>query len=193
MFLAGGAQATAPRLYHQPGYESPLRGDPDDLLLLAGDGFSVDDVVVYQAIADTTKPAARPRSAPSQSTPETGIAPVVSRAGVPRFLTIKLPPDARRDQSYALWVRTARGEWSAPVVINDARPLWFTPSFIYASATLGSLPRELKVVGRNLQPAPGVVTKIQLVGPETITDTVIVDAQASESLDRYAARLRLPP
>ncbi len=35
--------AAAPQLYHQAAYESPVRGDPDDLLLLAGYGFEADD------------------------------------------------------------------------------------------------------------------------------------------------------
>jgi hypothetical protein len=193
IFLADGAAAAAPRMYHQPQYESPVGGNPDDLLLLAGDGFTADDVVVYRAILDTTKPAAPPPQVPAVATPMTGIATVMSRADIPHSLTVGLPAVMRPDQSYALWVRTVHGEWSEPVLINDARPLWFTPSFVYSSRSTAGLRRELKVVGRNLQPASGAVTQIQLVGPNTYTNSAIVDAQTSEALNRYTARLKLPP
>lgn len=193
MAHAHDSRAAAPRLYDQPGYESPVRGEPDDLVLLAGDGFSADNVVVYGAIADTTRPVMPPMGPPSASTAEAGIAPVVNWAGLPRSLTIRLPAVMRAGQTYALWVRTGQGEWSAPVLINDARPLWFSPSMVYSSASVAELPRELKVVGRNLRPGAGAVTQIRLVGPVTVTGSAIVDAQTSDALNQYAVRLKLPP
>jgi hypothetical protein len=39
-FVATTAWATPPVLYTQPAYESAVRGDPDDLLLLSGSGLS---------------------------------------------------------------------------------------------------------------------------------------------------------
>ena len=41
--------ANPPRLYHQDAYQSPVHADPDDLLVLVGDGLQADDDVVYQA------------------------------------------------------------------------------------------------------------------------------------------------
>ena len=40
------------------------------------------------------------------------------------------------------------------MLINDARPLWITPDYAYATANVANLPRILKVNGRNLQPTP---------------------------------------
>ena len=191
-FPADDAGAAAPQLYRHPGYESPVRGDPDELLLLAGDGLHGGDVVVYRALTDTADIRPHPRSVPLENSAQTGVAQVVSAAGMPRSVTVRLPQQLQRNQSYALWVRTADGDWSAPVLINDARPFWFTPSVVYSSAPLGSLARELKVVGQNLQPGPGATTRIRLTGPETITAAVIGDELTSTPLDQYAARMRLP-
>jgi hypothetical protein len=107
-------------------------------------------------------------------------------------LTIKLPQMLRTNQSYALWVHTALGEWSRSVQINDARPLWASPAFIYATRSVASLPRELKVIGRNLQHSPGMLTQIKLLGPQVFSGVATVDARASATLDHYVARLRLP-
>jgi hypothetical protein len=186
------AHSAAPRLYRQPANESPVRGDPDDLLMLAGYGFSADDVVVYQAVADTSKALSPPAQVPTQSATDTGVAPIVSVANVPDSLTIKLPGDLRVGQTYALWVRTSVGEWSAAVMINDARPLWISPAYVYATRSVGNLAREIKIVGRNLQPIPGGTTRIRLAGPEVVTGVAIVDAQTSDTMNRYVARLKLP-
>lgn len=190
-FAEASVSATV-QIYHQPAHESAVGGDPDDLLMLAGFGFHSDDVVVYEAVADTTRPPLPPAQVPTQSTAAAGLAAVVSAANVPNSLTVKLPQSLRAGQSYALWVRTALGKWSDAVMINDARPLWFSPAFAYATDAFASLPRELKIVGRNLQPSPGMSTRIQLVGPEVVTGAVVVDVNSSEATNRYVARLRLP-
>ena len=115
----------------------------------------------------------------------------MSASNIPDSLTIRLPAQIRTDQTYALWVRTARGEWSDAVKINDARPLWVSPAFTYATHRIGSLVRELKVVGRNLQPSAGVRTQIQLVGPEVVGG-IAETAPASDATRGYVARLKLP-
>jgi hypothetical protein len=193
MLLANaGAMAAAPQVYRQAAYESPVRGEPDDLLLLAGYGFAADDTVVYRAVPDTTEFLAAPNHVPVRSNAESGVAPVVSAADVPYSLTIKLPQTMRADQSYALWARTARGEWSEAVRINDARPLWMSPAYVYASASPALLPRELKIVGRNLQPSAGQSTRIRIIGPQRFTGTALSDAQSSDLVNEYVARVRLP-
>ena len=186
------AKPAAPRLYRQPANESPVRADPDDLLMLAGYGFSADDVVVYQSVADTSQALSPPVQVPRRSTADLGVAPIVSVANVPDSLTIKLPGVLRAGQSYALWVGTSGGEWSAAVMINDARPMWISPAYIYATRSVGNLPREIKIVGRNLQPSPGATTRIRLAGPVVVTGAAIVDAQTSDTMNRYVARLKLP-
>jgi hypothetical protein len=192
VLVSTGVVAAPPQLYRQAAYESPVRGDPDDLLLLAGYGIANDDMVVYRSVSDTTKPLDTPSTIPSHSDAESGVAPIVSFASVPYALTIKLPKDMRPDQSYALWVRTAGGEWSKAVEINDARPLWISPAYVYASEMPGYLPREIKIVGRNLQPSLGHSTRIKLIGPQQIIGTTTAATSSSVTLNNYVARMKLP-
>ena len=193
LFVGAGAVAAPPELYRRAAYESPVRGDPDDLLLLAGYGFSVDDIVVYRTVPDSAKLPSAPSEVPAYSSPEFGLAPIVSSADVPYSLTIKLPQNMRADQTYALWVRTVRGEWSKAVKINDARPLWISPAYVHASDSPASLARELKIVGRNLQPSPGQSTRIRLIGPQQFTGTALSDTGSSATLNSYVVRVPLPP
>lgn len=186
------SSAAAPSLYSQPAYESPVRGEPDDLLLLAGYGFAADDQVVFQSVGAVTDSRQHPGLLPTESTAELGVAEVVSTANVPYSLTVRLPKFLRVGQVYALWVRNAQQEWSKSVLINDARPYWITPAYVYASAAVASLPRYLKVVGRNLQRAAGSVTEVRLIGPQD----VVLKAQSQDSnsvaLDHYVAQVNLP-
>ncbi len=183
--------AAPPQLYRDVAHESPVRGAPDDLLLIAGAGLAADDTVVYRAVTVAATPSP-PRGIPRESDANAGVAVVVSSKDVPTSLTIKLPQVMEPEQTYALWVHTARGEWSKPITINDVRPLWITPVFVYASAALASLPRELKIVGRNLQPSSGRATQIRLRGPQDIMGSAIADKSSSEVVNQYVARLRLP-
>ena len=148
---ASPAGARAPTPYSRPNFQSPVHGDPDDLLLIPGDGFSADDVVVYRAIEDTTQNPSQPESIPARSDVHEGTAPVVFTGNIPYSLTVKLPPEMVAGGAYALWIRTGAGEWSTAIKINDARPLWITPDYVYVSKALANLPRAIKVVGRNLE------------------------------------------
>jgi hypothetical protein len=191
-FAATMSLAAPPQLYKQRFYESPARADPDDLLLIAGYGFTAGDQVIYRAIADTTQTLQPPSELPVRSTADLGFADVVSMQDVPYSLTIKLPQMLRENQSYALWVHTPGGEWSDPVMVNDARPLWFSPAYGYATDSLATLPRELKIVGRNLQPSADRATQIRLIGPRQYLATSISDGKSSASIDHYVARFPLP-
>jgi hypothetical protein len=186
------ALALPPTLFSQPAYESPVRGDPGDLLLLAGYGFATDDTVVYQAIGDAAQPLAAPSEIPVTSTAASGIAPVVSVLNTPDSLTVMLPIVMQADASYALWVRNADGEWSNGVKINDARPLWITPDTVYSTAPIAALPRYLKVVGRNLHPAPGSVTQVKLIGPSNLTLAADNDNDPATAIERYVAKVHFP-
>lgn len=187
-----------PSIYSSPLYESPTRADPDDLLLLPGDGFTASDVVVYQAISDTTQPLTPPLVPPRDSTASSGIADIASVANTPFSLTIHLPVALTDGQSYALWVRDLAGEWSNGVKVNDARPIWITPDRAYVSAPTADLPRTLKVVGRNLQPSPNHNTQVRLIGPTTYTLTVLKDdapihaSVPAPQITRYVAQAALP-
>jgi hypothetical protein len=184
------AAAAVPHLFSRSFYQSPVRGDPDDLLLLAGEGLAADDSVIYRAIADTTRSLPTPDLVPTDSGAEFGTADVVSSRDAPHSLTIKLPRALLPDQSYALWVRAANGGWSPPVLINDARPLWASPAYVYASTMPGALPRELKVVGRNLRPSPNHSTLIRLDGPRKFTLAYLTES--SKTLNDYVVRGALP-
>jgi hypothetical protein len=192
LVCANCALAAPSVLYSHPAYESPVRGDPGDLLLLAGYGFAPDDTVVYQAIGDTTQPLAPPGEIPTTSTATAGIAPVVSVLNVPDSLTVRLPTAMQADASYALWVRNTSGEWSNGVKINDARPLWITPDTVYSTAPIAGLPRYLKVVGRNLHPAPGSVTEVKLLGPSNFTLTAANDNNPATAIEHYVGKVDLP-
>src|SRR5579863_10053500 len=90
MGAASRGWSAPPVLYHQPAYESPTRGEPDDLLLIPGYGFSGDDQVVYRAIQHDESKLRHPVELPRQSTSSIGIAEVVSYANVPYSLTVRL-------------------------------------------------------------------------------------------------------
>ena len=160
--------------------------------MIAGDGFALGDTVVYQRLTDTTLPLVHPAAVPTSSTADRGIAPVVSFENVPDSLTIRLPTVITKGASYALWVINAAQEWSVGVKINDARPLWITPDVTYRMASPPGLSRQIKIVGRNLQPEQGFATKVRLRGPKTYTLTAIDDENPRTALEHYAARVELP-
>jgi len=194
LMMICAARASPPHLYAEPAHESPVHGGPDDLLLLGGYGFTGADQVVYRAIDETTvnTPIDPPSVLPTHSDAAFGVAPVVSAADIPYSLTVRLPRNLCAGCSYQVWVRSSGGEWSNGVRINDARPMWISPAFVYSSASLASLPREIKVIGRNLAAIAGHAMQIQLLGPQEFTSTAVLDSAASPSLNDYVARLNLP-
>jgi hypothetical protein len=188
---AGQVWATPPTIYSQPANESPVRADPDDLLLLPGNGFSASDRVVYSSL-QATDPGLTPPAigtVPSTPTASLGFADLVSVADVPDTLTVHLPATVSQGYGYALWAINSAGEWSNGVKINDARPLWISPDFAYQTASVANLPRILKVIGRNLQPTPVAGTQVRLTGPATFT---LVASNTIASLSRYVAQVTLP-
>jgi hypothetical protein len=192
VFAGAGSMAAAPQIYHQRAYQSAVDGRPDDLILLAGFGFAVDDVVVYQVVADTTIDPQPPASIGAAPDAYVGTATIVSTSNVPYALTIRLPSVMVEHQSYALWVRNARNEWSDPILINDARPLWMSPAFVYSTQMPASLPRELKIVGRNLQPGATQSTLVRLLGPRGITGPIAAEPEATSTMRQHVVRIPLP-
>jgi hypothetical protein len=188
--------ATAPHLYSQAAYQSPVQADPDDLLLLAGDGLSADDRVVYRSSREESP--SPPAEIPARSSALLGVAPVVSAAGAPYQLIIRLPAEILTRHAYRLWVRNTHGEWSNAVSINDPRPLWISPSTVYATAATAFLPRYLKVIGRNLFPSGSDGPAVRLVGPKQYelraeTPGALTTAYAaSEALRSFVAKRLLP-
>jgi hypothetical protein len=175
-----GAQTaipSAPTLYALPFHQSPVRADPDDLLTLAGYGLVRGSTVVYRRLNPTTTDPAPPVVIPPTSTGEEGIAPAVMQ----------------RDETYMLWVLAPAGVWSNGVTINDARPLWVSPARVPRSQAIGSLPRELKVIGRNLHHAPNAMTMVRLEGPAIYEMQALDDGIDATAIERYVARVSLPP
>lgn len=199
--VAAPVWSVPPVLYSQPAYESPVRGDPDDLLLLSGIGLAGADTVVYQAIGNTQTPPPHPASIPVHSSAAQGILHIINAADAPYAITVHLSTRMTASANYAIWVVNPAGEWSSPVLINDARPLWITPDSAYQTATLAGLPRVLKVVGRSLQPGPSATngTQVLLTGTKTGTTYVLTANNTSNdpthttaALERYVAAVNLP-
>jgi hypothetical protein len=189
--LAIRAIAAAPALYGQSAYEGPVSADADDLLMIAGYGLAAGDTVVYAA-ADPVRPV-RPAMIPRRSSADAGLFSVVSTGNAPYSLVVKSPPQMRADRAYALWVRDARGEWSVPLIINDVRPLWITPAFVYATRMPAALPREIKVVGRNMQGVSPQGLRVRLIGPRPTPAVAYTSLSAnSDILGHYVARMPLP-
>jgi hypothetical protein len=186
-----------PAIYSNPTHQSPVRADPDDLLLLPGYGYSSDDTVVYRAVTDSRSSLQHPDAIPSLTTATEGVAQIVSFVDAPYSLTVHWPAITRKDQTYAIWVLNARGEWSNGIEINDARPLWISPDEVYSSTVVPGLPRALKVVGRNLQPSSGHATLVRLTSPRaTYTLQAKIDlpndTAHDAALDHYVASIKLP-
>ena len=91
------ARSAAPILFRTAGYQSPVRGDPDDLLLLAGTGFQASDRVVYAAV-DENSAGEHPDHVPTGSTAQSGTARMVSRPDSDHAITVELPAQMQPGQ-----------------------------------------------------------------------------------------------
>lgn len=190
----------APTLYRAPDQGSPVRADPGDLLLIPGVGFSDDVTVVYQAISNTTQALGAPPPAGTPTAAQGRLTPMRVDANA---VTVRLPAVMTAGQSYALWVIGAGGA-SPGILINDARPMWISPAmapasgaspypFLYVNADRPGLTREVKLVGRNLQPAPGQKTRVRFTGIHTtLTLDAANDGDPATEIERYAATVTLP-
>ena len=191
LVLAGvAAPAEVPLLYTGALHESPVSGSPGDLLQLTGDGLDGSCTVVYTraAVSDTGLPP----SIPERDTQASGVAPIVSAANAPRSIIIRLPPSVTAGQVYRLWVRNRRGQWGGPALINDPRPGWFSPASVYATARVAGLPRELRLVGRNLRRDQSPTSQIRLSGPQGVVLVAGSREPAGTSLGQYVVDVQLP-
>jgi hypothetical protein len=163
--------------------------------MIAGTGFEATDRVVYEAMGEpalSSQP--HPQSVPARNSSDSGTAPIVQRNNPPYALTIRLPDEMEKGRAYRLWVVTAKREWSEPMAINDPRPQWVTPSYIYSTADVAGLGRVLRVVGRNLAGDPAEPLEIRLRGSDKhayILTSRAVPGEA-EAVREYAATASLP-
>ncbi len=177
----------APEVFNTKFYQSPVRADPDDLLLIPGYGFKAGVVVVYKQVSDKPANPQPPVNIPNTNTVHEGrlyVAQITTDA-----VTVLLPEVMKAKQTYAIWVKNKNSSWSEPVLINDPRPLWITPDIAYATKSFASLAREIKVVGRNLEDASA---KIRLSGPVNYDLNVIDDGNPATTIEHYAAKGALP-
>jgi hypothetical protein len=203
-------QPLAATLYSNSRYQSPVRGEPGDVLLLAGSNTVGTTQVVYQAIFDTTAPLVHPISVPVTNTASLGaITPTSVDANA---VSVVLPMAMTPGQAYALWSTKNGAYFSNGVMINDARPMWVTPGprvgaaqpsypYHYTTASRPGIGRTLKVVGRNLQPtahhqtqvcftAPGI--KCNTPGAVSIIRAAANDNDPTTQVERYVAQVVLP-
>lgn len=188
LLLTQAATAAAPLLFHTPGFEAPVRGDPDDLLMLAGWGFESGDRVVYRAMDSAD--GVHPHGVPASNTAAEGTAPIVQQGQPPYAITIRLPMEMTQGTAYKLWVVTAHDEWSDPVPINDARPQWVSPAYVYSSVDLAGLGRVIRVVGRNLR---GAKVRLAGSGGSYNLESRVADPPRADAVPDYVVTAALPP
>ena len=75
--VSAAASVATAQLYSNPQYQSPVRGDPGDVLLIPGTNFlppgTTWSAVVYQALTDTTLAPVHPASIPTGQTATLGV------------------------------------------------------------------------------------------------------------------------
>jgi hypothetical protein len=192
LLASGGAvHGAAPMIMHTPGYESPVRADPDDLIMIGGTGFDASDQVVYVA-ANGPAADSHPEALPRHSDATRGRAPVVQVGDPPYAITVRMPPQILKGRAYRLWVVTARNEWSDALAINDPRPQWFSPAYVYATADVAKLGRRLRVIGRNLTTEAAALTRIRLLGPHDYELATVPAPAGSSVMAQYVAEAVLP-
>src|SRR3989344_5339394 len=185
--------SAGPQVFNTKFYQSPVRADPDDLLLIPGYGFEQGAIVVYKSVSDTPANLQPPAAIPNTNTAAVGklyIGGITTDS-----ISVLLPKEMTAKQTYALWVKNPNSDWSEAILINDPRPLWVTPGVAYATQKFAALPREIKLVGRNLEhkfPVAAAPAQLRLVGSETYTLFVIGDNDPGTTIEHYAAKAALP-
>ena len=188
------AAAAPPQVLHTRYDPAPVVGGPGDLLFIAGAGLGPRDRVVYQALDAPRNGGRHPEAIPPASTATAGTAPIVEVSDPPYGITVQLPETVERERVYRLWVVNSAGEWSAPLLLNDPRPLWVTPAYAYATTDIAGLGRTIRVVGRNLEPAAQKPLWVRFEGPETYVVTARTGENPEEGARErpYVSEVSLP-
>jgi hypothetical protein len=190
--ISSAVSGAAPRVLHTAGYEAPVRGGPDELLMIAGADFAATDRVVYQATDAGALSSAHPTRVPDRRSADAGTAEVVQIATPPDSLTVRLPGVIQPDRIYRLWVVNAAGEWSAAMPINDPRPMWVTPSYVHESVDVAGLGRRVRVIGRNLAGEAAGAMRVRLEGPHSYSLAAVATSGRSGPIASYVAEASLP-
>ncbi len=185
------ALPAVPLVLHTSNYEALVHGGPGDLIMIGGYGFTASDRVVYQA--DTPNEATEhPATVPTQVTSLAGTAPVLLLGSDSDSLTARLPSAVQAGQSYRLWVINNQGQWSSPMRLNDPRPLWISPSYVYETTDVAGLGRHIRVIGRNLEPRKDGPLLVRLRGPAMYTLESSATGGKAPDLGDYVAEVALP-
>ncbi len=185
------AEAASPVVYRDAGMGT-LSGDPGDLLTLAGEGLDGDCEVVYSLPSTGATVAAPPSALPTTDSEQSGRLRVVASGNAPRSITVQLADPMVSHGAYLIWVRNSAGEWSSPALLNFPKANWVSPSFAYETQRIAGLPRELRIIGRDLNTTRGAVASLRLVGPRTLTLTATPLAPGDGSLGKYGFVATLP-
>ncbi len=158
--------AEPPRLNGATFLQSPVAVEPGGLLLLSGSGLKAQDRVAYLRLrpGDSTPPA--PAAWFGLPDSLAGFAEIVSVGDTPHSLVVRVPETLDPDATYALSVFADGAAYSNPVLVNDPRPLWFTPSEWRRTDRSGAA--TLRIVGRNLGPRYSRQMRIRLEGARTV-------------------------
>jgi hypothetical protein len=186
------ASGSPPQVLHTRFYQAPVRGGPGDLLLIAGAGFEPADRVVYEALDVAHGGGAHPGAIPTANTATLGTAPIVKLADPPNAITIQLPTAMEPERVYRLWVVDAAGEWSQALLLNDPRPLWIAPDYVYATIDPGRLGRTIRIVGRNLEPDSARALWVRLKGARSYQVASHADTHGPAEVRQYVAEAPLP-
>ena len=184
----------APILYDDPFNGSPVSVVRGEILTLSGYGFTKSNQVVYKRIDDDGSKPERPLKIPRSNSDSEGVIPVISQS--PETLTLTWPNEVLNKHNYAIWVVDGDNSWSNPVLVNDMRPLWFSPSFVYETQARGLETRYLKVIGRNLS-QPGLTKRhLKLINLDTASVEYLLTTDFAEDeqslLNEYVLKVALP-
>ncbi len=197
------ARAQAPEVYTTPHYQSPVRGGPGDLIVIPGHRLERGAQVVYMQFSGPTPPPP-PTSVPSANTAAQGTLWTPDAGGedafgnAPLSITGQLPSVMDSSATYALYVQNPDSEpdeWSKPVVINDARPLWASPDLMHVNVNGFGGDRVLRITGRNLERMVtggiAVPPKVRLSGPSP-APIELVALPADPDLEHYVVEVEVP-
>lgn len=170
------AGAATPTLYSNPLHEAPVQGSAGDLLLLGGAGLASDARVQLRR-RDGREELLR----------------VVPGTTAPDVLVVRLPQDLGRDEVVVLSLGRSSTNPAGAVTINDRRPAWLAPALTYSTQTLGNLPRELRIIGRNLRPSQEGSDRLRLAGPAVFELGLQPPASDDRAFSAHVAVATLPP
>ncbi len=152
LVLSGRLLAQAPVVYRVNLLGGVETAGPDELVRLSGIGLDAQSIVSYQKVESdegvfgTSLPQAQGNTTGVGGVP----VPLIIEASSTSSIVVRMPHDVSADTPYWLSVRNPLGQVSDPVKVNDPRVNWFSPAQVYATRTIAGLPRQLRLVGRNL-------------------------------------------